>query len=128
MVHGVRLRGGKAEWYRNRWVRGARIAADLGEDPPSGRSNGDRDFGPNTAVGGFAGKTWAMVEAGTTPMTLTYELDTIGYDGFDGTLPGGFTATPGTTRRRANSTQSATPTRTDSTGYSTWSSATAGGW
>ena len=28
-----------------------------------------------------------MVEAGTTPMTLTYELDTIGYDDFDGTLP-----------------------------------------
>ena len=22
MIHGVRLRGGKAEWYRNRWVRG----------------------------------------------------------------------------------------------------------
>ena len=21
MAHGVRLRGGKAEWYRNRWVR-----------------------------------------------------------------------------------------------------------
>ena len=59
-----------------------------------GRSFGDRDFGPNTSVGGFAGKTWVMVEAGTTPMTLTYDLDTIGYDGFDGTLPGGFTAHP----------------------------------
>ena len=94
MVHGVRLRGGKAEWYRNRWVRGTRIAAELGEEPPQGRSYGDRDFGPNTSVGGFAGRTWAMVEAGTTPMTLTYELDTIGYDGFDGTLPGAFTAHP----------------------------------
>jgi len=94
MIHGVRLRGGRAEWYRNRWVRGARMAAELGEDPPTGRSFGDRDFGPNTAVGGFAGKTWAMVEAGTTPMPLTYDLATIGYDGFDGTLPGGFTAHP----------------------------------
>ena len=44
MVHGVRLRGGKAEWYRNRWVRGTRIAAELGEDPPQGHSYGDRDF------------------------------------------------------------------------------------
>ena len=35
-----------------------------------------------------------MVEAGTSPMTLTYELDTIGYNGFDGTLPGAFTAHP----------------------------------
>ena len=94
MVHGVRLRHGKAEWYRNRWVRGTRIAAELGEDPPQGHSYGDRDFGPNTSVGGFAGRTWAMVEAGTSPMTLTYELDTIGYNGFDGTLPGAFTAHP----------------------------------
>ena len=94
MVHGVRLRGGKAEWDRNRWVRGTRIAAELGEDPPQGHSYGDRDFGPNTSVGGFAGRTWAMVEAGTSPMTLTYELDTIGYNGFDGTLPGAFTAHP----------------------------------
>ena len=94
MVHGVRLRDGRAEWYRNRWVRGRRLAAKMGEEPPDGRAFGDRDFGPNTSVGGFAGRTWALVEAGTTPMALTYELDTIGYDGFGGTLPGGFTAHP----------------------------------
>jgi|TARA_B110001454_G_scaffold57441_1_gene56126 carotenoid cleavage dioxygenase-like enzyme len=94
MVHGVRLRGGRAEWYRNRWVRGPRVAAALGGTAPAGTSFGDRDFGPNTSVGGFAGRTWAMVEAGPTPMTLTYELDTIGFDGFDGTLPAAFTAHP----------------------------------
>ncbi len=94
MVHGVRLRGGRAKWYRNRWVRGTGVAEALGSSPPSGRSFGDRRLGPNTSVGGFAGRTWAMVEAGTTPMTLTYELDTIGYDDFSGTLPAGFTAHP----------------------------------
>ena len=94
MVHGVRLKGGRAEWYRNRWVRGGRISAEMGEDPPAGRAFGDRDFGPNTSVGGFAGKTWALVEASTTPMALTYELETIGYDGFGDTLPAGFTAHP----------------------------------
>jgi len=94
MVHGVRLRDGRAEWYRNRWVRGARMAEALGEPAPGGRSFDDRGLGPNTSVGGFAGRTWAMVEAGTTPMTLTYELDTIGYDNFGGTLPAGFTAHP----------------------------------
>jgi carotenoid cleavage dioxygenase len=26
MVHGVRLRDGKAEWYRNRWVRSRQLA------------------------------------------------------------------------------------------------------
>src|SRR5215470_5129333 len=31
MVHGVRLRDGKAEWYRNRWVRSRAVAAQRGE-------------------------------------------------------------------------------------------------
>ena len=31
MVHGIRLRDGKAVWYRNRWVRSAEVAAALGE-------------------------------------------------------------------------------------------------
>ena len=31
MVHGVRLRDGKAEWYRNRWVRSDSVADALGE-------------------------------------------------------------------------------------------------
>ena len=30
MVHGVRLRDGKAEWYRNRWVRSKAVAAAHG--------------------------------------------------------------------------------------------------
>ena len=31
MVHGVRLRDGRAEWYRNRWVRSKAVAEALGE-------------------------------------------------------------------------------------------------
>ena len=27
MVHGIRLRDGKAEWYRNRWVRSSDVAS-----------------------------------------------------------------------------------------------------
>jgi carotenoid cleavage dioxygenase len=76
MVHGVRLRGGRAEWYRNRYVSG-----------------GD-GFSPNTNVGGFAGRTWAMVEAGTPPVELDYELNSIGVNRFDGTLTGPFSAHP----------------------------------
>ncbi|SEO04477.1 carotenoid cleavage dioxygenase [Actinacidiphila rubida] len=37
MVHGVRLRDGRAEWYRNRWIRSAGVAARLGEPYPCGR-------------------------------------------------------------------------------------------
>ena len=33
MVHGVRLREGAAEWYRNRWVRSDSVTQALGEDP-----------------------------------------------------------------------------------------------
>ena len=36
MVHGVRLRDGAAEWYRNRWVRSGDVAAALGESRPEG--------------------------------------------------------------------------------------------
>src|ERR1041384_3971915 len=36
MVHGVRLRDGKAEWYRNSWARNERIATELGEPDPGG--------------------------------------------------------------------------------------------
>lgn len=34
MVHGVRLREGRAEWYRNRWVRSSQVAKKLGEPYP----------------------------------------------------------------------------------------------
>jgi carotenoid cleavage dioxygenase-like enzyme len=76
MVHGVRLRGGNAEWYRNRYV------ADPG------------GFSPNTNVGGFAGTTWAMVEAGAPPVELGYDLEPRGVNAFGGTLPNGFSAHP----------------------------------
>jgi carotenoid cleavage dioxygenase len=94
MVHGLRLRGGRAEWYRNRWVRSDAIANALGEEPRGGPRFGGRDFGANTSVGGFAGRTWALVEGGGNPVELTYDLDTVGRSDFGGTLAGPFTAHP----------------------------------
>ena len=95
MVHGVRIRGGRAEWYRNRWVRGQREAEALGEPMPTGPVHTEFGAaGPNTSIGGFAGEIWALVEAGAVPMRMTPELDTIGYDDFSGTLPNGFSAHP----------------------------------
>jgi carotenoid cleavage dioxygenase len=77
MVHGVRLRDGKAEWYRNRFVR---PQAD--------------HYAPNTNVIGHAGRTFAIVEAGgSPPYELTDELDTVGPCDFGG-LPQGYTAHP----------------------------------
>ena len=95
MVHGLRLRDGKAEWYRNRWVRNAEVARALGEEPRVGAPVVEGfDFAANTNVIGHAGRTFAIVEAGARPYELTDELDTVGPCDFDGTLPGGYTAHP----------------------------------
>ena len=93
MVHGVRLRDGRAEWYRNRFVGSDNVAKHLGR-PIAGPNFSGGQSGPNTNVGGFAGRTWAMVEAGGTPVELTYELETVARNDFFGTLPGAFTAHP----------------------------------
>lgn len=94
MVHGVRLQDGRAKWYRNRYVGSAALSAHRGEPDIPGPNWNDNPLGPNTNVGGFAGRTWAMVEAGGCPVELTYELDTVGRNDFFGTLPGAFTAHP----------------------------------
>jgi carotenoid cleavage dioxygenase-like enzyme len=92
MVHGVRLRNGMAEWYRNRWVRSRQVAQSLGEPWPGGPVHADMDFAANTHVIAHAGRTLATVEAGPLPYELSDELDTIGPCDFDGTLPGGYAA------------------------------------
>jgi carotenoid cleavage dioxygenase len=94
MVHGIRLRDGVAEWYRNRGVRSAEVARVLGEEPRPGPVHSGMDFAANTNVIGHAGRTFAIVEAGALPYELTDELDTIGPCDFDGTLTGGYTAHP----------------------------------
>ena len=92
MVHGVRLRDGRAEWYRNRWVRSQRLAESLGEKWPSGPVHDNMDFAANTHVIAHSGRTLATVEAGPLPYELSYELDTIGPCDFAGTLAGGYAA------------------------------------
>jgi carotenoid cleavage dioxygenase len=94
MVHGIRIRDGRAEWYRNRFVRSSAVATALGEPVRPGPVHADMDFASNTNVIGHGGRTFAIVEAGGRPYELTYELDTVGPTDFDGTLPGGYTAHP----------------------------------
>jgi carotenoid cleavage dioxygenase len=93
MVHGIRLRDGRAEWYRNRWVRSSAVAGVLGVPAAPGEPDGQRSVA-NTNVIGLAGKTFAIVEAGGRPAELTDELDTVRFSDFDGTLRHGFTAHP----------------------------------
>ncbi len=94
MAHGLRLRDGKAHWYRNRWVRSADVARKLGETWRGGPTNGGFDFAANTNIIGHAGRTLAITEAGARPYELTDELETVGPSDFCGTLFGGYTAHP----------------------------------
>lgn len=93
MLHGLRLEGGKARWYRNRWVRSTSVAETLEVPAAPGPRNGSFDT-VNTNVIGHAGATWALVEAGSTPVRFSEDLESHAYDDFGGTLGGSFTAHP----------------------------------
>lgn len=92
MVHGIRLEGGKAKWYRNRYVRTTKW--DKGLDAMDAEAMFDPTASAaNTHVLVHAGRIWAL-EEGHLPWELSPELDTIGCDDFGGTLTTAFTAHP----------------------------------
>ncbi len=93
MVHGIALQDGKALWYRNRWIRSKRVEAETGMPHAPGPRHGGFDT-VNTNVLGIAGRTWALVEAGSYPVELVETLDEQTYNPFDDTLMGSFTAHP----------------------------------
>lgn len=97
MVHGVRLRGGRAEWYRNRFVVSDDVALALGRPPLPGPRNParpDSDNKVNTSVLSMGGRTYGTVEAGGLPIELTCALDSVARSDFDHTLKFGFAAHP----------------------------------
>ena len=92
MVHGLALKDGKALWYRNRWIRSNAVAAATGlPAAPGPRHVFDT---VNTNVIGIAGRTWALVEAGSYPVSLSDTLEDQAYERFGDTLNGSFTAHP----------------------------------
>jgi carotenoid cleavage dioxygenase-like enzyme len=94
MAHGVRLRDGRAEWYRRRWVRSGRVCEFFGWPAVEGPCHGMGDNTANTNLIDVAGRTFAIVEAGGLPVELTDDLETVRRSDFDGTLDGSFTAHP----------------------------------
>ncbi|MEU8472897.1 carotenoid oxygenase family protein [Streptomyces sp. NPDC029006] len=90
MVHGIRLREGRAEWYRNRWVRtpaldGAPYLTEHGPDLTASTAG--------THVIEHAGRLLALCESNL-PFELTADLDTVGAYDFDGRLRTAMTAHP----------------------------------
>ncbi|WHT21532.1 carotenoid oxygenase family protein [Crossiella sp. CA-258035] len=91
MVHGLRLRAGRAEWYRNRWVRTPAL-----DGAPYQRADGSVDLTASVAgthVIEHAGRILALQEANV-PFELSGELETLGAFDFGGRLRTAMTAHP----------------------------------
>jgi carotenoid cleavage dioxygenase-like enzyme len=73
MVHGVRLQGGQASWYRNRYIGSKSAQKALGRPTLPGDTRGIFDT-VNTNVFAHAGRIWASVEAGPAPVQLNGAL------------------------------------------------------
>lgn len=93
MAHGLRLRDGKAEWYRNRFVKGSEVVAARGGGPVPGPTRGF-DESNNTNIMKIGGYLCAISEAGALPTLMSYELDTEARTDFSGTMGNAFTAHP----------------------------------
>ncbi len=92
MIHGVRIEGGRAAWYRNRWVR----TDSFKEDFPLYNADGSRNLRAgvaNTHVVNHAGKTLALVES-SLPYEISNDLETLGAYDFGGKLVDSMTAHP----------------------------------
>lgn len=91
MIHGIRLDGGNAAWYRNRWVKTRALSGAAQMD---NMGNIDRTVGvANTHIVSHAGKIMALVES-SFPTLMTPECETIGTYDFGGKLNSAMTAHP----------------------------------
>jgi len=94
MAHGIRLRDGQADWYRNRFIVSDRVSAALDRPVTPGPRFHDNEGTANTNIIGLAGMTLALVEGGGPIVRLSDELDTIESTDLDGTFSGSFSAHP----------------------------------
>ncbi len=92
MIHGVRIEGGRAAWYRNRWVRTESFQMSMLIYNEDGSRN-LRSSTANTNIIRHAGRTLALVET-SLPYEVTKDLCTIGPYDFGGKLNNSMTAHP----------------------------------
>ena len=91
MVHGIRLAGGKAEWYRNRFIQTPNITDPQG-DMMSNMGDLTRGTG-NTHVMAHNGEILCL-EEGHWPWRIDQQLNTLGCQNFGGALTTSMTAHP----------------------------------
>lgn len=90
MAHGLRLREGKAEWFRSRFVVDRNVARIRRREPIPGPGEGERDGPVNTNATVIAGKLCVIIEAGNLPVELNYNLESVQRTDLGGTLEAGF--------------------------------------
>lgn len=78
MLHGVRLSGGRALWYRNRFVQTLALEARMGDSLAANRAN--------TSLVHHAGRTLALYEVGAAHEVRAGDLSTVGVHDFGGAL------------------------------------------
>jgi carotenoid cleavage dioxygenase len=88
MVHGIRLAGGRAEWYRNRWVTSSDVSAHQGRPAPELPDTLVPEGTGNTSLLAHGGRLYAFSEMGA-PYALSGSLDTLAAADFGGPLPAG---------------------------------------
>ena len=93
MLHGMRLRDGKAEWYRNRYVQTPFITDPSVDVLDPSVMMDMKSSKANTHVMGHAGKI-LVLEEGHFPYVVDGQLNTVGPTDFEGALTGSFTAHP----------------------------------
>lgn len=93
MVHGVKLGDGRADWYRNRYVKTKYLEhPELSRIAPDGTIDYEM-ASANTHIIPHAGQLLALDE-GAFPHILDNELETIGIERYDGKLKTALTAHP----------------------------------
>ncbi|CAF2092336.1 unnamed protein product [Rotaria magnacalcarata] len=91
MVHGLRLENGKALWYKNKFI--ADTIKDKTLKEKIGQQRGVSGV-VNTNIIRHAGRNWALIEAGSYPVELDNDLNSVQVGLFDSPLNQGFTAHP----------------------------------
>ncbi len=91
MVHGIRLRNGKAEWYRNRFVQTPNIT-----DPVERPVTAPRELGRGTVNTHVLahGKQILCLNESSWPWLIDQDLNTLGCENYKGALTCSMTAHP----------------------------------
>lgn len=88
MVHGLKLRNGKAIWFKSKMIATDTVQKNKKKQYVQGYRRGAHDV-VNTNIFKHFGKLWAVIEAGAFPICLDFELNTERYQLFnsDADLP-----------------------------------------